>query len=309
MTATPNATRNVTVPTPRARRKRLDAPPLPGRLLTGSVLFVICLVVLLPFLGIVSTSIAPTAQVNDAGGFVMWPKGLDFGAYESIFAGGVVTRALLVSVGITVVGTLISLFVSAMLAYALSRPGSYGHGVVLGLVLVSLLFAPGLIPNYLVVKQFGLLDSYWALILPTALSAFNVIVMRSFFMNIPRELIESARIDGAGDFGVFLRIVLPLSKAVLAVIGLFYAVGYWNAFFNALLYIQSSEKWPMALVLRTYVVNQTTIGGDQVSTEALPPQLPLQMAILVIAIVPILLLYPFLQRHFAKGVMIGAVKG
>jgi len=160
------------------------------------------------------------------------------------------------------------------------------------------------------VKQFNLLDSWWSLILPVLVNAFNVIVMRAFFQELPRELFESAEIDGASSATILVKIVLPLSKAVLAVIGLFYAVSYWNAFFNALLYIQSTDKWPMALVLRTFVVNQTTIGGDQVgATEVLPPQLPLQMAILVVALVPILIVYPFLQRHFAKGVMIGAVKG
>ena len=159
------------------------------------------------------------------------------------------------------------------------------------------------------VKQFNLLDSWWSLILPVLVNAFNVIVMRAFFQELPQELFESAAIDGASSATILFRIVLPLSKAVMAVIGLFYAVAYWNAFFNAMLYIQSTDKWPMALVLRTYVVNQTTIGGDQVSAEVMPPQLSLQMAILVIAIVPILVLYPFLQRHFAKGVMIGAVKG
>ena len=177
------------------------------------------------------------------------------------------------------------------------------------LVLGAVLFSPGLIPTYLVVKQFSLIDSLWSLILPVLVNAFNVIVMRAFFQELPQELFESAAIDGAGSATILFKIVLPLSKAVLAVVGLFYAVAYWNAFFNALLFIQSSDKWPMALVLRTYVVNQTTIGGDQVSAEVLPPQLSLQMAILVIAIVPILVLYPFLQRHFAKGVMIGAVKG
>jgi multiple sugar transport system permease protein/putative aldouronate transport system permease protein len=161
-----------------------------------------------------------------------------------------------------------------------------------------------------VVKELNLLDSFASLILPVLINAFNVIVMRAFFQELPQELFESAAIDGASNATILFRIVLPLSKAVLAVVGLFYAVAYWNAFFNALLYIQSTDKWPMALVLRTYVVNQTTIGGDQVSiTEALPPQLSLQMATLVIAIVPILIVYPFLQRHFAKGVMIGAVKG
>jgi putative aldouronate transport system permease protein len=214
-----------------------------------------------------------------------------------------------ISIGITVVGTILSLAATAGLAYWLSRPGALLAKPVLMLVLGAVLFSPGLIPSYLVVKQFNLLDSYWSLILPVLVNAFNVIVMRAFFQELPQELFESAAIDGASSATILFKIVLPLSKAVMAVVGLFYAVAYWNAFFNALLYIQSTEKWPMALVLRTYVVNQTTIGGDQVSAEVLPPQLSLQMAILVIAIVPILVLYPFLQRHFAKGVMIGAVKG
>jgi putative aldouronate transport system permease protein len=135
--------------------------------------------------------------------------------------------------------------------------------------------------------------------------------MRAFFMGLPHELLESARIDGAGELTILRRLVLPLSRAVLAVIGLFYAVSYWNAFFNALLYMNDTTKWPLQLVLRTYVVNNAPIGVNQLagSGEALPPQQSIQMAILVISIVPILLVYPFLQRHFAKGVLTGAVKG
>ena len=300
----------IRAPRPR-RRRRLDAPGVPIRVVKGVVLVVVCAVVIVPFLGILSTSLAPAKQVTDSGGFVLWPAGLDFAAYRSVLAGGVVTQALLVSVAITAAGTGISLAGSTMLAYALSRPGTVGHRFLLLLVLGTLLFAPGIIPNYLVVKQLGLLDTFWALMLPTAINAFNVIVLRAFFMGIPAELTDSARIDGAGDFGVFLRIVLPLSKAVLAVIGLFYAVGYWNAFFNALLYISDTGKWPLQLVLRSYVVNNGQLGADSLGTGAahLPPQASIQMSILVISIVPILILYPFLQRHFAKGVLTGAVKG
>ena len=266
--------------------------------------------VIIPFWSVIATSIADQATINaSGGGMVMWPTGVTFSAYEAVLSGGVVTRAVLISIGITVVGTLLSLAATAGLAYWLSRPNAIGAKPVLMLVLGAVLFSPGLIPTYLVVKQFNLIDSLWSLILPVLVNAFNVIVMRAFFQELPQELFESAAIDGAGSATILFKIVLPLSKAVLAVVGLFYAVAYWNAFFNALLFIQTSDKWPMALVLRTYVVNQTTIGGDQVSAEVLPPQLSLQMAILVIAIVPILVLYPFLQRHFAKGVMIGAVKG
>jgi putative aldouronate transport system permease protein len=294
-----------------SRSPGLDAPAWPVRALKGVVLVVLCALVVVPFIGIVSTSLADPEQVTTAGGFVLWPDGIDLDAYRSILAGGVVTRALLVSIGITVVGTLVSLVASTMLAYALSHRGSFGHRTMLMTVLLTMFFVPGLIPNYLVVKELGLLDTYWALILPTAVSAFNVIVLRAFFMEIPRELIDSARIDGAGEFAIFVRLVLPLSRAVLAVIGLFYAVAYWNAFFNALLYLNDTAKWPLQLVLRTYVVDNAQLGSADVAAagEALPPQTSIQMAILVVSIVPILLVYPFLQRHFAKGVLTGAVKG
>lgn len=267
--------------------------------------------VIVPFWSIVATSIADQKTINaSGGGMVMWPTGVTFSSYLSVLSGGVVTRALFISIAITVVGTVVSLATTAGLAYWLSRPSTAGAKPMLMLVLGAVLFTPGLIPVYLVVKEFGLIDSYASLILPVMVNAFNVIVMRAFFQDLPQELFDSAAIDGASSATILVRIVLPLSKAVMAVIGLFYAVAYWNAFFNALIYIQSSEKWPMALVLRTFVVNQTTIGGDQAgASEALPPQLSLQMAILVIAIVPILIVYPFLQRHFAKGVLIGAVKG
>jgi multiple sugar transport system permease protein/putative aldouronate transport system permease protein len=275
------------------------------------ILTVCCLLVLLPFLAVVSTSLASQQALNEAGGFLLFPKDVSLDAYRAIFAGGVVTRATLVSVGVTVVGTFLSLACTAALAYGLSRPGSLLHRPMIFLLLGSLLFSPGLIPTYLMVKQLGLLDSYWSLILPVLVNGFNVIVMRAFFMELPEELLESARLDGASELRILLQIVLPLSKAVLAVIGLFYAVAYWNAFFNALLYMSTPEKWPMSLVLRTYVVNQSPLGTDQlaIGAEVLPPQQSIQMAILVVSMVPILLVYPFLQRHFAKGILIGAVKG
>jgi multiple sugar transport system permease protein/putative aldouronate transport system permease protein len=241
---------------------------------------------------------------------VIIPDQVTVAAYRAIFAGGVVTRAIGVSLFITVAGTAISLTCTAMLAYALSRPRSFGQKPLLMMVLFALLFTPGIIPSYLVVKDLGLLNSYWSLIVPTSVNAFNVIVLRAFFMRLPGALIDSARIDGASEATILRRVVLPLSKAAMAVIGLFYAVGYWNAFFNALLYINDSSKWPLQLVLQTYVVNNAEIGTGQLAPgSVLPPQQSLQMAILVVSIVPILLVYPFLQRHFAKGVLTGAVKG
>ena len=284
-------------------------PPVRGRTVLAHVgLIAGALVMLYPLAYIVLTAFSAEGASTSAG---LIPDRFSLNAFRTIFGGQVVLRALAISLGVTVVGTALSLLVTIGMAYGLSRTREVpGTRIVLWLVIGAMLFPTSMIPNFLLVKQLGLLNSWWAIILPVLLSAFNLIVMRNFFMELPTELFEAARLDGASEWHIMTRIVLPLSKAVLAVIGLFYAVAYWNAFFNALIYIQSTEKWPMALVLRTFVVNQTTIGGDQVgASEVIPPQLPMQMAILVVAIVPILIVYPFIQRHFAKGVMIGAVKG
>ncbi len=289
----------------------LVAPRTPARVVRTVVLTICCAVVIIPFIGIVSTSLATNDQIIRSGGFVMIPSRVSFAAYQAILSGGVVTRATGVSLSITSIGTLSSLPAPSLLRYGLSRYRSAMHKPLLMLVLFALLFTPGIIPSYLIVKSLGLYNSYWSLILPVAINAFNVIVLRAFFMELPSEIIDSARIDGAGDFTILWRIVLPMSRAVLAVIGLFYAVGYWNSYFTGLLYLQDTAKWPLQLVLRTYVVNQTQLGVDQLGTSGaqLPPQQALEMAILVLSIIPILLVYPFVQRHFTRGVLIGAIKG
>lgn len=297
-----------------ARRRMVAGQELPhplARAGKGLVLVVLCGLVLLPFVGVVSTSISSPDHVLRNGGFVMVPDGFHLDAYRTVLSGGVVTRATVVSLLVTGVGTTLSLAATALLGYALSRRGAFGMRFALLLVLGSLLFAPGMIPVYLTVRSLGLIDSYWALIVPSMVSAFNVVVVRAFFAGIPAELYESARLDGASEWQVFSRIALPLSKAVLAVVGLFYAVGYWNAFFNGLLYLNDAAKWPLQLVLRTYVQQGTALSSADVAaaSEALPPQQSLQMAILVISLVPILCVYPFVQRHFTKGVLTGAVKG
>lgn len=271
------------------------------------VLVVLCAFVVVPFISVVATSLADQQQITQAGGFVLWPSHPNLRAYRALFIGGVVTRALVISIGVTIVGTAISLIGTGMLAYGLSRPGSLAHKPLLLLVLTTLLFTPGIIPNYLIVQQLGLLNNWWSLILPVAINGFNVIVMRAFFMELPQELFEAARIDGAGELAILRHLVLPLSKAVIAVIGLFYAVAYWNAFFNALLYLNDNSKWPLPLVVRTYVIQSVTLS-DPLNGAEVPPTESIQTAILVISIVPILLVYPFLQRHFAKGVLTGAVK-
>jgi putative aldouronate transport system permease protein len=289
----------------------MERPTPMGGGLKAAILVVIVLLVVLPFLSILATSLATQKEISESGGLVLIPLHPTLEAYRTILQGGVVTRAIVVSVGVTLVGTALSLVVTTMLAYGLSRPGVVGSRPVLMVALLTLLFTPGIIPQYLMVKQLGLLNTYASLILPLLITTFNMIVLRSFFMSIPQELIDSARMDGAGDLRILTRIVLPLSKAVLAVIALFTAVSYWNAFFQALLYLSDTSMWPLQLVLRLYVLQGSPLPGSNVGSEGgvPPPAESLQMAVVVVATVPILLVYPFLQRYFTRGVLTGAIKG
>lgn len=274
------------------------------------VLVVTFIVMLYPFIHVISVSFSDV-QKYTPGDLLLIPRGFTTEAYKLVLNGDVVPRSLLVSIGVTVFGTAFSMFFTVMLAYGLTQTRRVpGARIVLLLVLFSMLFSAGIIPNYLLVKQLGLLDTYWSLILPGAISAFNMIVIRNFFMNIPEELLDAARIDGAGEIQILVRVVLPLSKAVLAVIALFYGVAYWNAFFGAMLYLNDTRMWPVQLVLRQYVLQAEPLPGAVIE----PSQLQItphtvQMAVLVLATVPILVVYPFLQRYFTKGVLTGAIKG
>ncbi|MFE2752095.1 carbohydrate ABC transporter permease [Actinosynnema sp. NPDC059335] len=298
------------------RRPVWDEPPTRiGQAAKGVLVGVVLLAVLFPLWVVVVTSLSPARAITEAGGLVIVPDGFSLGAYAELLSGGVVTRSVLVSTGVTVVGTLFSTVVTLLAAYGLSRPGSFAHRPLLFMVLLTFLFGPGLIPTYLLVNSLGLLDTYAALVLPGAVAAFNLVVLRSFFMNLPQEVIDSARIDGASEFGVLTRIVLPLSKGVTAVIALFYGVGYWNAFFNAFLYLNSNDKWPLQLVLRTYVLQGQSIPGASAvdstltGTGGVVATLAIKMAVIVLAVVPVLVVYPFVQKHFTKGVIVGAIKG
>ncbi|MFD4898097.1 carbohydrate ABC transporter permease [Streptomyces sp. NPDC058411] len=286
----------------------MERPTRLGQFAKGLAVVVVVAAVAYPLLGVIGTSFASQSDIIRSTGLVLWPDHPTLDAYRTIFTGGVVTRALVVSIGITLVGTLASLLVTVGMAYGLSRRDVTGSRPILMIALFTMLFNAGIIPNFLLVKGLGLYDTYAALVMPTLVSAFNLVVLRSFFMNLPEELYDAAKVDGAGDFRILVRIVLPLSKAVLAVISLFYAVTYWNAFFNALLYLNDSDKWPLPMVLRTYVLQGQSLNSASAG-EVLAPQQAVQMAVLVIAVVPILVVYPFLQRYFTKGVLTGAIKG
>ncbi|MEU2021622.1 carbohydrate ABC transporter permease [Streptomyces sp. NPDC016469] len=286
----------------------MERPTRIGQTAKAVAVVVVVLAVAYPLVGVIGTSFASQTDIIKSSGLVLWPDHPTLDAYRTIFTGGVVSRALIVSVGITVFGTLASLLVTVGMAYGLSRREVTGSRFILMTALFTMLFNAGIIPNFLLVKGLGLYDTYAALVMPTLVSAFNLVVLRSFFMNLPEELYDAAKVDGAGDFRILVRIVLPLSKAVLAVISLFYAVTYWNAFFNSLLYLNDSDKWPLPMVLRTYVLQGQSLDAASAG-EVLAPQQAVQMAVLVIAVVPILCVYPFLQRYFTKGVLTGAVKG
>lgn len=275
----------------------------------GKVLIIvaICFAALFPMLSVLATSLSTQAEIAANNGFVLFPTQPSLEAYRLIFSGGVVTAALVRSLLITLVGTAASLLVTICMAYALSRRDLWGGRFFLMAALLTMLFSPGLIPNFLMVKELGLLNTYAALILPGLVSAFNLVVMRSFFMNLPQELFEAARIDGAGDLRILSTIVLPLSKGVVAVVGLFYMVGYWNAFFGAMLYLDSS-KWPLSMILRQYVLLGQPLDGVSAAEISAPSQ-AIQMAVVVVSLIPIVCVFPFVQRFFTAGVLTGAVKG
>ncbi|MEJ7839976.1 MAG: carbohydrate ABC transporter permease, partial [Thermomicrobiales bacterium] len=273
-------------------------------------LTVIVIMMTFPIVYVVSMSFS-SAEDAARGGLVLWPSNPSLESYRLIFNGGVVSRALQISFLLTVFGTLAQMVFTTTMAFGLSRTTVRGSRFVLFVVLGAMIFSPGMIPSFLMVRELGLINTYPALIVPGLISAWNLIIVRNFFMNIPDELVDAARIDGANDPQIFFQMMLPLSKAVLAVIALFYGVGIWNSFFNAIIYLNDSTMWPIQNVLRQYVLMGTSLASAEGLGvgQAPPPAETIKMAIVVVATVPILIVYPFLQKYFAKGVLTGSIKG
>jgi putative aldouronate transport system permease protein len=269
------------------------------------------LVTVLPFVYIIAGSFATEIELIQRK-FFLFPRNPSLSAYQYIFSSDTLFRSIGNSVIITVFGTLTNLVFTLSMAYALSRRDLMGRNFVMNLVIFSMLFSGGMIPGYLVVKELGLLNTYGAVILPGAISAFNLIVIKNFFQNLPPGLEEAARIDGCSDIGVLWRIVLPLSKPIIATFGLFYAVGHWNNFFSAMMFLNDSKMWPLQVMLREIVMLSQVAVGDLSAFDpefVEPPDQAVKMAVIVVGTVPILLVYPFLQKHFAKGVLLGSIKG
>lgn len=275
------------------------------------ILTLVLVAVLYPLIYIVSSSISsPSAVVS--GKVWLWPVDISFRGFETIFR----TPLIMTGYGNSLIymgaGTLISVTLTVMLAYPLSRRTFVGRNIILVLVMFTMLFSGGLIPTYLVVKELGMIDSRLALLIPNAIWVWQVIIARSFFQStIPSELVEASAIDGCSDWRFLRSVVLPLSKPILAVLVLMYAVGQWNAYFDALIYLKSDKLFPLQLVLRSIIIQNNSAGAMDISIQVQRAQLAelLKYSLIVVATLPVLIIYPFVQRYFVQGMLVGSIKG
>jgi putative aldouronate transport system permease protein len=282
-----------------------------GRLywLNNVLLALLALAALFPFVNIIAVSFSSSRAIN-AAEVLLWPVEFNISAYQNLIRDGQLFVAMKNTVLITGVGTLLNMLFTVMAAYPLSKQRLKGRSVMLMAILFTMLFSGGLIPNFLLINAYGLVNTYWALWIPALISAYNMFVMKSFFENLPEELEESASIDGASALTILWRIIMPLSKPVLAALTLFYAVGWWNSYMSVLIYIRSTDKTSLMVKLYQMIdlVSPDLLKGEGVTEMLITPE-GIRAAAIVIAMVPILMVYPFLQKHFIKGVLLGSIKG
>lgn len=298
-----------TIPARRSNRIKESVSDRVLYLVTVLIMLVAFVVTLYPFLYVFSMSLSDQGSVLRQEVWLL-PKGLNLHSYQKVFSDPAIWVAYGNTVYYTVVGTLINVVMTCMMAYPLSRRRFWGRGVLSMAVVFTMLFSGGMIPSFLLIKNLGLYNTRWALLLPGAISAFNLILARTFFMGLPESLMESASIDGAGEATILWKIVVPLSKPIVAVLTLFYAVGHWNSYFNALLYIPDIKLQPLQMFLVKLLVleqDQMAEGGEDMLRLTLDA-MQTKYATIIAVIVPILCVYPFLQKYFAQGVMIGAIK-
>lgn len=281
--------------------------------MAGNYLFLslILLVVLYPLIYILSASFSSPGAVS-SGRVFLWPVELSFDGYIAVFKNSQVLVGYGNSLFYTIAGTFISVILTIMVAYPLSRKGFFGSKGISLFIIFTMLFAGGLIPTYLVVKELGLIDTRWALLIPNAVWVWQVLIARTFFQtSIPEELVEASQIDGCNDFRFISSIVIPLSKPIIAVLSLMYAVGQWNAYFDALIYLKSQELYPLQLILRSILVLNSATSNIDPAEMVRRTQLAelMKYSLIVVASLPVLIIYPFVQRYFVQGMLIGSVKG
>lgn len=268
------------------------------------ILLLVIVMCVFPLLYVVSVSFTPMAEVQKNGGFLVIPRSFTLDAYQAIIKQNQLGRAMLITVFVTLGGTVFSMIFSVLIAYPLSKEDLPGRKVIMTAVVFTMMFGGGTIPTYLLIKSLGMIGTYWALIIPGCISTYNMIVIKSFFENMPGDLFESAEIDGASHFRILAQIVVPLSKPVLMTVMLFYAVGYWETYFSAIMYLPDQNMQTLQVVLRRMLT-----PNPEMNAETVVPTMTLQMAAVVFSSVPIVLVYPFIQKYFTKGIMLGAVKG
>ncbi|MEC0370575.1 carbohydrate ABC transporter permease [Paenibacillus chibensis] len=278
-----------------------------------SVLTLIMIIVLYPLVYVVSASFSSSSAVL-SGRVWLWPVEPTLDGYRAVFKNGMVIRGFMNTVFYTVAGTGINLLFTVLAAYPLSRKDFRGRNIFMLLFVFTMMFNGGLIPTYLLVKNLGMIDTVWSMLIPAALSVWNVIIMRTYFQTtIPGELLEASQLDGCTDFRFLLRIVLPLSGPILAVIALFYAVGHWNQYFNAMIFLKRADLYPLQLILRDILVqneiNIDMLGDAKTAAARQGLRELLKYSLIVVTSVPLLVVYPFVQKFFVKGVMIGSLKG
>lgn len=279
------------------------------RVVNVIILALVVAAVLFPFLNVLAQSFSGEKYI-DAGQISIWPRGWNVTTYEHVMSDPLFWDNYRNTVSYTVVATAVAMVLTTCYAYVLSRRGLRGRTVLIGVAVVTMFFNGGIIPNYILVSHLHLRDTVWAIALPNAISVFNLLVMKTFFENLPRELEEAAAVDGMGTYRILWRIVLPLSKAVLATMTLFYAVTFWNSWFSAFLYMDNQGLFTVTVYLRNIIASATSVaniqqsGGTQLQIAA-----NIQAVTVVLVAVPILCVYPFVQRYFVSGVTLGAVKG
>ncbi len=277
------------------------------------VLTLIMIIVLYPLVYVVSASFSSSSAVL-SGRVWLWPVEPTLDGYKAVFKNGMVVRGFMNTLFYTVAGTGINLLFTVLAAYPLSRRDFRGRSMFMLLFVFTMMFNGGLIPTYLLVKNLGMIDTVWSMLIPSALSVWNVIIMRTYFQTtIPGELLEASQLDGCTDFRFLLRIVLPLSGPILAVIALFYAVGHWNQYFNAMIFLKRADLYPLQLILRDILVqneiNIDMLGDAKTAAARQGLRELLKYSLIVVTSVPLLVVYPFVQKFFVKGVMIGSLKG
>lgn len=278
------------------------------RVVNTVVLIGVVVVTLFPFLNIVARSLSEEAYII-AGKVSIVPRGFDVTAYKLLMSDALFWTNYRNTVVYTVVATLISIVLTTCYAYVLSKPQLKGRSFLVGVALFTMFFSGGLIPNYVLVTSLGMKNTIWAVVIPNAISVFNLLVMKAFFESLPTELEEAAAVDGLNTYGILLRIVLPLSKAIIATMVLFYAVSFWNSWFTAFLYMDQQDLLPVTVYLRNLIAGATSAESAAANADKVQAAATLQAVTIVLTTLPILAVYPFVQRYFVSGVLLGAVKG